>query len=908
MTEGVRSRTAFVGRTAELAELHRRAALEQLVTVVGPGGGGKTRLVTEALPGMPAAVVGVVELAGCAPEDDLWSVVLDACGIRDDPALSPPDRFAHRVGDRGAVLVLDNCEHVREAAARRVVELTGACPGLRVVATSRVSLGVPGETTLAVDGLPDDEAAVLFLDRARRAQPALPDGDEADARVRRIVRALDGLPLAVELAAARARGLPLAAIEAGMTDRLSFVAARSGVGRDARHHSLQACLAWSTTLLGGRARAALAALAVVEGRCTLEAAVAVIGPSPAGQDGTDAVTVLEELVDHSLIRFLPEEGTYLVLETVRAHARDAVPDEARRAGARLTRWVADLAATARPALERADLDVLARLDRDAAAVRTVLAHACTPEPGRGDRGLEVAAGVVADLAFWWSLRGRCREALEAAARLAEAFMDAGRGPGPRLRWAHAFHAVYAGDLVGGLGLAAALAEDAGATDDVRARALILLGMAQAFDDPAAAAPAVEAAVELARGAGDRWGEVEALQVLAYTHLWRGDHAAAVACADAALPALGELGHHQLRAWDAAIRAEDSRLRGDVDATRHHGRAGWTLAVTVGEPVSATGALAPVVRMLCRTGDHAEGARLTTRHAAFLDEHPGLGTTEILELCRAHTAVWSSPATAGDLLTALVGGAEQGGLSLVAAEAGALAAVAALAAGDPVRALAAADRARTRARTAGALDVSLAAGLARCVALHRATGEAGVVGEVGAGDVLAEAHDVLAAAHTAGYAPLVVDALDVVAALALDAGRVKDAARLHAAAAHARDRRGYVPSPLTRPLVDAVGRVVLADDGLARSRAEGATLELDDAVAYARRARGARGRPSSGWDSLTPTERDVVALAAQGLRNQAIADQLLIGTGTVRTHLRRIFTKLDLTSRAELAALAVRRGL
>ncbi|NMO93926.1 LuxR C-terminal-related transcriptional regulator [Actinomycetospora sp. TBRC 11914] len=882
MTEGVRSPTAFVGRTAELAELCRRAGVERLVTVVGPGGGGKTRLVTEAVPALPAPVVGVVELAACAPGDDLWTTVLDACGIRDDPTRAPADRFAHRVGDDETVLVLDNCEHVRDAAARRVVELADACRGLRVVATSRVSLGVPGEATLAVEGLPDDEAAVLFLDRARRAQPALPGGEETDHRVRRIVRALDGLPLALELAAARARGLPLAAIEAGMTDRLAFVAARSAAGRDVRHRSLQACLAWSTALLDERARAGLAALAVVEGRCSLEAAVAVVGEP-------GAVTALEELVDHSLVRFRPDDATYLVLETVRDHAREAAPDEVPAAHARLARWVADLAAAARPALEHADLDVLARLDRDAAAIRTVLAHA-----GTGP-ALDAAADVVADLAFWWSLRGRCREGHEVAGRLAAALP----APTPRLRWAHAFQAVYAGDLVGGLGLAAELAEDATADDDVRARALILLGMAQAFDDPAAAAPSVEAAVALAQGAGDRWGVVEALQVLAYTHIWRGDHAAAVACADAALPALTELGHHQLRAWDAAIRAEAARLRGDVDAVRHHGRAGWTLAVTVGEPVSASGALAPVVRALCRTGEHAEAARLTTRHAAFLDEHPGLGTTEILDLCRAHVALWASPATATDLAAALVDGAEQAGLALVAAEAGGVEAVAALAADDVARALAAADRTHDRARAVGAHDTCLVAGLARCVARQR-SGDAA--------DVLAEAHDVLAAAHASGYAPIVVDALDVVAALVLDAGRPTDAARLHAAAAAARDHRGYVPSPLTRPLVDAVGRVVLDEDGLARARADGATLDLDAAVAYARRARGARGRPRSGWDSLTPTERDVVALAARGLRNQAIADQLLIGIGTVRTHLRRIFTKLDLTSRAELAALAVRRGL
>ncbi len=666
-------------------------------------------------------------------------------------------------------------------------------------------------------------------------QPALPLSAETDRSARRIAHALDGLPLALELAAARARGLPLTAIEDGMADRLAFVSTRSPAGREARHHSLANCLTWSTALLGERARSALAALAVVEGRCSLAAAEAVIGPSDR-PDGGGAMAVLEELVDHSLVRFLPDEGAYLVLETVREHARATVPDEARRAYRRLARWVADLAASARPALEHADLAVLDRLDHDAAAVRTVLAQACAaaPDDPGADGPLHVAADVVADLAFWWSLRGRCREGLDVAARLSSALAGRGTTVGARLRWAHAFHAVYAGDLAGGLGLAAELAAEPDAADDVRARAMILLGMAQAFDDPVAAAPVVASAAELAAQAGDRWAEVEALQVLAYTHLWRGDQAVAVACADAALPALEQLGHHQLRAWDAAIRAEDARLRGDVAAALRHGRAGWALAVEVGEPVSAAGALTPVIRTLCRAGRQDEAAGLTTRLAAFLDEHPGLGAAEFLALCRAHVAVWAGPGPAGDEIAALVEAAALGGLALVAAEAGGLEACARLVEGRPERALAAADRARERARAAGALDALQAAGLARCVALHRlGTG----------GDPLTEAHDVLVAAHDAGYLPLVVDALDVVAGLVLDAGRGEAAVRLAAAAAAARDRLGYVPTPVTRRVLGAAAVDALDADVRERARTEGTSL--DSRLGRRLRPPGPRAAPAPG---------------------------------------------------------------
>ncbi|WP_433787865.1 helix-turn-helix transcriptional regulator [Actinomycetospora sp. CA-101289] len=877
--------TSFVGRDREMAALHARCAAERLVTLVGPGGSGKTRLVLETLPGLATDVVGVVELAACAPSDDLWSVVLDACGIRDDPALTPPARFAHRVGDLDALLVLDNCEHVRDAAADAAVELLAACPRLRVLTTSRVPLGLPEEAVLPVDGLAADVAAALFLDRARRVRPALAPDEEADRIARGVAVALDGLPLAVELAAAHARGLSLRAIGEAMTDRLAFVA---GGRRAPRHRSLEACLAWSTALLGERARTALAALSVIEGRCSLAAAVAVVGPPrTAGEPG--ALAVVEELVDHSLVRLLPGDEGYLVLETVREHARGIAPDEAPPARARLGAWVRALAADARAALERGDPEVLARLDGDAAAVRAVLGHGAA-----GD-----LAGIVADLAFWWSLRGRCREGRTWAARVAAASGEAGERPGSRLRWAHAFHAVYSGDLAEGLGLAAAVAEDPAADEETRARAMILLGMAQAFDDPGGADPVLAAAAELAGRAGDRWGRAEALQCLAYAHLWRGDHGAGVACADAARPAVDALGHPQLRAWDGAIRAEAAAQRGDVATALDHGRDAHALAVGIGEPVSATGALLPAVRALCRTGRAAEAGALVERHAAFLDEHPGLGTAEMVALGGAEAALWAgAPAEAAALAGPLLGCADEG-LTLVAAEAGAVLAVALLVAGEDARAAEAAALAAARAGERGAREFVVLAGLAHAAARRR-QGD----------DVTADAHDALATAHGAGLGLLVLDALELVAVVALDAGRAETAVRLHAAVDAAQRARGLRPSPLAGTVLagTVLAGSALDDPAHDAARADGAALDVDAAVALARRARGARGRPRSGWGSLTPTERDVVALAARGLRNQAIADELLMGTGTVRTHLRRIFTKLDLTSRAELAALATRQGM
>ena len=221
MAEGDRPATSFVGRAVELATLRARVASARVVTLVGPGGSGKTRLALEARPVLAEVagpVLGVVELAAATPQDDLWSVVLEACGIRDDPSLTPLARFARRLDGAAGVLVLDNCEHLRDGVAEAVAGLVRACPGLRVLATGRAALGVPEEVTVPVDGL----------------------------------------PLALELVAAHARALPLAALGPALPDTRA-------PARDPRHRSLRACLDWSTALVGAPARAGLAALAVVDG-------------------------------------------------------------------------------------------------------------------------------------------------------------------------------------------------------------------------------------------------------------------------------------------------------------------------------------------------------------------------------------------------------------------------------------------------------------------------------------------------------------------------------------------------------------------------------------------------------------------------------------------------------------------
>jgi DNA-binding CsgD family transcriptional regulator len=418
-------------------------------------------------------------------------------------------------------------------------------------------------------------------------------------------------------------------------------------------------------------------------------------------------------------------------------------------------------------------------------------------------------------------------------------------------------------------------------------------------DPAGAEPVLRRAAELAAVVGDDWGHIEACQVLAYSHLYRSDHNAAIDCADQALAALARLGHGQLRAWDHAVRAEAAAQAGRFSDAEADGRAGLALALAIEEPVSAGGSLLPLVRTLVHLGRAAEATTLVGEVRPFFDTHPGLGTSLLLDLAAAIAACWTEPRTALDVVTRAHHAAAGAGLPLVEAEAGVLLALVQCACGDTDGAQAAAAAARTLASGIGNGELAAAADLAACAADRTADGVPG------------RAHTALGDSAQLGLRPLVADGLDVVAGLALDAGRPAVTARLHAASSRLRAELGACMSPLARTIrlsdEESVAGLLTAGE-LATAHEEGARLDVAEAVAYASRSRGRRRRPASGWDSLTPTERDVVALVTRGLGNQVIADQLLIGAGTVRTHLRSIFGKLAVRSRAELAANAARRGL
>ncbi|MEV7534244.1 ATP-binding protein [Streptomyces hydrogenans] len=434
--------TSFIGRDEELVALSGELTSARLVTLLGPGGVGKTRLALEAAEAYEGdGTVHLAELASVREESEVPGAVLTALGAREtmlrgsDGLLGgdPLSRLVEHCAGRRMLLILDNCEHVVGAAARLAEVVLARCPGVRVLATSREPLGVPGERSRPLGPLPEAAALRLLGERGAAARPGFEvAGDLVSAR--EIVRRLDGLPLAIELAAARLRVLSARQIADRLDDRFRLLTSGARTVLP-RQQTLRAVVDWSWELLDEPERAVLRRLAVFTGGCDLEAAEAVC----AGPEGADVLDVLAALVDKSLVVAAPGERgmRFRLLETVGEYAAERLDEAGERAEAErahLTHY-RELARTRDPALrgpgQAAALALLVTACR-AHGDPWDLAFALLMRAKLVGRGPEEAAEALAlfeeardawGIAESLAARG---EAYERAGRLTEAAEDFGR--------------------------------------------------------------------------------------------------------------------------------------------------------------------------------------------------------------------------------------------------------------------------------------------------------------------------------------------------------------------------------------------------------------------------------------------------------------------------------------------------
>ena len=528
-------RTSFIGRAGPVRELAVLLERHQLVTVTGPGGSGKTRLAGEVarqVAGRFADGVWLVELAQVQDPGQVPAVVAVALGVLEQPGAPIAGTLARVLARQQLLLVLDNCEHVLDAAAGLCAELVAACDDLRVMATSREGMRVAGEARYRLSPLavpdPDDladaaraEAVVLFIDRARGADAHFALDDQTGPQVGRLVARLDGMPLAIELAAARAEALGVSGLLARLEDRFTLLAGGDRLAPP-RQQSLAAAVEWSYRLLDEPGRRAFRAVSVFPGPFTLEGAEAVAG--------ADAGLAVLRLVDCSLL-VPPRAGPdgrprYVMLETLRAYGAKlrAEVGEQDTVAAALAGYALRVAEEASAGLQTSAGEAAAarRLDAEDPAMRQVLGWAVDYDPA-------VAVRLAVALCWWWWLGAR----LPGQYRLLSEV--AGRAEPGSDGWCAAqfwlgMAAMMSADLPRALGHLTATRDALQDRGPSRLLAEVLEGRSMTLLNSGQLAEGTEEgrrALAMARDLGDPAAEVLALVSLGIAALYSGDNDRAV---------------------------------------------------------------------------------------------------------------------------------------------------------------------------------------------------------------------------------------------------------------------------------------------------------------------------------------------------------------------------------------------
>jgi len=867
--------TPLVGRERERRDVGELLAKGRLVTITGAGGSGKTRLahaVAQDCAELHADGVVWVELARVSDGAHVAGVVVAACGLAEAPGATALQVLSHRLAKSDLLIVIDNCEHLLAACAELADALLRAGPEVRVLATAREPLGVAGETMWRIPSLSvpaEDErslervaatdAVQLFVERARASRPDFALDSANAPLVAGICRRLDGIPLALELAAARVRSLSVERLAVGLDDRFRLLTggARTAV---ARQRTLLASVEWSYGLLSDEEQALFRRLAVFASPFSLEAAEAVAAAEDL--DPLEVFDLLARLVDKSLV--LHGGDRYRMLETLRHFGLERADDagELERVRdrhlawfrRRSSGWAVDREIFCEPAaaeIETETPDLIAAIDwslgRDRAATLELLQPLGASWPLRiaNDEARAVASRVLRGLEVG------SREWLETVAPIA--------GP-----------LALAGDMATLSAARVALGERReaiSATTRCQLETAIAFLLAfVAFDE---GIRGLARAVEEARSIGNRALEILATNHLAVISNLSDAHRARRLAdwLDRQLPAAATL-----RVSLRFVRAGCALNEGDLATAR----------ATVSRTHS--GSMVMMVSIALVTGDRS----LLRDALAVLDHFGALGIFEgMRDLVQGAAAVVD-----GDLETA------RGHLRRAAQMPGVVRWLARTALARTARALGddaefeALILAAERESTGTEMNQTLAGvDLMRAARLRRQN----------PAEAEDAAHAGLARALQCGFALPQVEALEMLALIHGDAERWAEAGRLLGAANAFRARSGYKQLYPT-PDLDEL-RTRLDPDAVA----EGARLSLPEAVEYARRGRGERSRPDHGWEGLTPTESRVVELIASGLPNKEIAEKLFVSLATVKTHLVHVFTKLDVRSRTELAAAAIRRA-
>ena len=870
--------TRLVGRESDTVAVTTALGDSRLVTLVGTGGVGKTRLALQVAAELVDRFDGGVwwvELAPLSDPSSMAGAVLSAMGVPVQPGVRPVTSLSDQLGGRQALFVLDNCEHLIGACAGFADELLTALPAVVVIATSREPLGVPGETVWRVpslelpaaagphtaESIEMSDSAQLFIERARRARPGLTLTDEIANAVAQICRRLDGIPLSIELAAARCRNLSVEQIARELDDRFRLL---TGGARTvlARQQTLKASIDWSHDLLDTAERAALRRLGVFAEAFTMDAAEAVVGGF-GDVDPYEVFDLVDRLADKSLIAVdevdQDGESRYRLLETIRHYALDRLADAGELTAARdahslfWTTWC-----KSRNVFSDCGLAVLADVRNNLANLSAAARWACISRPAQL-QPLMLAIGLFLQV-----------EDDEHGDGLFESALAALDGHDD-VAWAHVAMATT---------FARAMTWVARPDTELRARAaaiatrhnlplihaaLLLVAAARTSSDPDGLAAAGE---QFAIAGSASWSAfATALAARSRAASGQLDDADELLSVGLARTSTADYSKPSL----VGARVQIALVRGMLTDVARSAQDGLDEYPPGSSKLSTFICLAH--ENLARVAFFAGERDVLSWTVARLERAAkGPTTRRMHTVAAAHLRLLDGPdATVGErVIRSATGG------GLLQREA-------------PYLSIAAADRAWIAADRAAIAEYAANGDLRVQCFVHLADG-------VLARDHDAEAHwhDLLSIASERGFGLLWIDALEGLALCAARSGAAEESARLAGAAATARVERSY-----------RFRYPHLAE--LPEGSKEGRSLSLQEATAYIRRARGERGRPTTGWAALTPAELEVTTAVADGLTNQQTAERLFMSVPTVKTHLRHIFYKLAIGNRSQLAALVAGRA-
>ncbi|OBK68359.1 transcriptional regulator [Mycobacterium colombiense] len=889
--------TSFIGRCTQIEDIAQVLKGNRLVTLTGAGGVGKTRLavqIADQVADQFPAGAWFVDLAPVTNPLVVPVTVARALGLPDQPGRSTMETLSRFVGERKILLLLDNCEHLLDASAALAVALLDAGPDVTILATSREPIGIAGELTWRVPSLSvDGEAVELFADRARRTRPDFRLTEDNSSVVAEICSRLDGMPLAIELAAARTRTLSLTQIVDGLHHNFRLLAggARTAVRRQ---QTLRASIDWSHAMLTEPERVLFRRLAVFMGGFDLNAAHAV--GADTDMEHFQLIDLLGLLVDKSLVVTDEIDGMmrYRFLETVRQYGLEKLAEsgEAEQVRTRHRDHYTGAALTlqAQTGGDGTPLVPWAEVEMD----NLRAAHAWSCDAG----DFEPALRLVSALQRLWVTRARFREGVAGfdAVFTDERYRDADV---PAEVWIRAVAdraliAVWCSVPSSRHRAEQALAAARQLNDPpLVIQSLTACGML-AISTPELASPYIEEAVDLARAAGDPATLYHVRGYQCFIASAAGDTTASVAAGTEGRDVADALGDSFMSRYSRTFLSGSLVLRGSLAEGRAVAHALIEEARAAGDRSMEAFGLMTLAQALVFTGD-AGAARAAGEAALEIGSAMG-GFHEDT----AYVAVANAELASGNAAAAReaceAARRHTSPLKELFLRSVLPMAEATLACGDVPGARRWADD-----------TVAAVPGSHRVVALTARARVAVAQGEPQQAE--RDLHEAVAIAERTGGHLNLPETFECLAALTVDTSP-EHGARLMGAAERMRQHYGKVRFKVFQTAYDESlqrAREALGHDAFDTAWSEGMALSTDEAIGYARRGRGVRGRPARGWESLTPTELDVVRLVSEGLPNKDIAARLFVSPRTVQTHLTHVYAKLDVSSRVQLAQESARHA-